>query len=122
MQEFTNSFSIVLAGIILSWFVSFIISYTAAAITKLKLEKKDITKQRLSAAIDMAGYGCCLGPVVLLGSLSILLTVDQIIANLNLLLILIWLLGLLIASYMATTLVKKTYIEVKLKWGQKSCL
>ncbi|RLI58468.1 MAG: hypothetical protein DRO93_09820 [Candidatus Thorarchaeota archaeon] len=107
MQGPLEPFSIVLIGVALSWLTSFGFTYFGATITRKRLQNKEMTRQDLSVMIELADYGCCLGPIVLLGFLDILLTTEQIIAYLTFPLVLIWLVGLIVASYIATTLVKR---------------
>lgn len=107
MQEFVDSLFILLLGMALSWVTSFAASYIQAMIIKKDLEKRNrLTKRKLSAMVDFANSGCCLGPLVFLVILKIFLTTEQVAANLDMSLVVIWLFGTLLATYLGTMLVR----------------
>jgi hypothetical protein len=115
MQSLTSDFTLMLAIMIISWLISLVTGHLAVRVVLERSTRPwaELTKIERSSVLGLSGSGCFTGGIAFMVLAVSIMSVESILAVLNLPLILAWALIVMVSTAVGSAAVIRPKLEKK---------
>lgn len=113
MQALTSDLTLMLAIMVISWLISLVTGYLVVRVVLVRSTRPwaELTKNERSSVLGLSGSGCFTGSIAFMVLMVSTMSVESILAVLDLPLILVWALIVMVSTAVGSAAVVRSKLE-----------